>query len=230
MDERGTYVIDKVTHSDSIPVYIGKAVYKVIYHVDDDVAMPEVSETRTLEDTVTLPTPSKPCYGFDGWYNNEKLEGAPVQGITKGIYGDKEFWPKWKDNSAMCPESSGAVALSSSGSVPNSSSSGVKPGSSSSPKSSSGESPKSSSNSEKKSSSSKTDIAIQVPGMNVTVNVMGRDIQISGAEGKAYALFDMQGHVVQAGVVHSAHVDLRVARAGTYLVRIGRDKRLVSVR
>lgn len=230
MDERGTYVIDKVTHSDSIPVYIGKAVYKVIYHVDDDVAMPEVSETRTLEDTVTLPTPSKPCYGFDGWYNNEKLEGAPVQGITKGIYGDKEFWPKWKDNSAMCPESSGAVALSSSGSVPNSSSSGVKPGSSSSPKSSSGESPKSSSNSEKKSSSSKTDIAIQVPGMNVAVNVMGRDIQISGAEGKAYALFDMQGHVVQAGVVHSAHVDLRVARAGTYLVRIGRDKRLVSVR
>ena len=122
-DDRGVYVIEKLTSYDSLYVRLDVGVYDIYYVVDDDVVVPSGYRTRSVEDSITLPIPSRKCYVFDGWYDNKNLEGNPVQGIGKGVYGDKSFWAKWKDDPDSCPESSSSEQESSSSSVLESSSS-----------------------------------------------------------------------------------------------------------
>ncbi len=154
-DERGVYVIDKVTKAESLSVHFGEGIYKIIYAVDDSVEIAYKNETRTLEDSVTLPIPTKLCYEFEGWYDNEKLEGTPVQGIGKGVYGDKNFWPKWKENASECAESSSSIVPSSSSvAIPSSSALVVSSSSTQKPLSSSSGAAVKSSSSVAKSSSS----------------------------------------------------------------------------
>jgi uncharacterized repeat protein (TIGR02543 family) len=38
-------------------------------------------------------------YIFEGWYDNEKLEGEPVTEITATDIGNKSYWAKWDDSS-----------------------------------------------------------------------------------------------------------------------------------
>ena len=38
-------------------------------------------------------------YRFDGWYDNEKLDGKPVTEITATDIGNKTYWAKWDDSS-----------------------------------------------------------------------------------------------------------------------------------
>ncbi|MBR2165268.1 MAG: InlB B-repeat-containing protein [Paludibacteraceae bacterium] len=45
--------------------------------------------------TITLPTPSKTGYTFNGWYTNSSFTGDAVTQIAKGSYGNKEYWAKW---------------------------------------------------------------------------------------------------------------------------------------
>ena len=155
-DEFGVYTIDKVTKNESYNVHIGKGVYKIWYYVDEDVSLPNATNTRTLEDAVTLPIPSKQCYEFEGWYDNENLEGSPVKNISKGAYGDRKFWPKWKENASECLESSSSSIQTSSSSstlIENLSSSSVAKSSSSTKASSSSNVAKSSSSKAESSSS-----------------------------------------------------------------------------
>ena len=49
----------------------------------------------TVEDTVTLPVPTREGYGFSGWYENEELTGTAVSAIAKGSTGNKVFYAKW---------------------------------------------------------------------------------------------------------------------------------------
>jgi len=164
-DEFGVYTIDKVTKNESYNVHIGKGVYKIWYYVDEDVSLPNATNTRTLEDAVTLPIPSKQCYEFEGWYDNENLEGSPVKNISKGAYGDRKFWPKWKENASECLESSSSSIQTSSSSstlIENLSSSSVAKSSSSSIQTSSSSSTlieNLSSSSAAKSSSSSTKVS-----------------------------------------------------------------------
>ena len=253
-DEHGVYVIDKVTKTDSLYVHFGMGVYKVIYAVDDSVEIAYKNETRTLEDSVTLPIPSKPCYEFEGWYDNENLEGFPVQSIGKGVYGNKNFWPKWKENASKCLESSSSIQTSSSSSTKMSSSSSngvivtsssaakssssvakssssVATSSSSVVKSSSSKAKSSSSSVKKSSSSSKTDAIVLVVGSNVKIDVIGRYIQIDGAQvGVKFMLFDMQGKMLSSGFVENGSWRIAVPRAGIYLLRVGMQMQRVTVK
>ena len=120
-------------------------------------------------------------------------------------------------NSSSSAKSSSSSAMSSSSSA-RSSSSSVNPSSSSSVNS---------------SSSSKDNDAL--PVMNVapqfTLSTVGREIQVANARvGTGYALLDMQGRIVKQGQVESANFGMTVARAGTYLVRIGSYLQMVQLK
>ena len=241
-DEFGVYTIDKVTKNESYNVHIGKGVYKIWYYVDEDVSLPNATNTRTLEDAVTLPIPSKQCYEFEGWYDNENLEGSPVKNISKGAYGDRKFWPKWKENASECLESSSSSIQTSSSSstlIENLSSSGVAKSSSSTKvssssnvaKSSSSKAKSSSSSVKKSSSSSKTDAIDYVVNSNVKIDVIGRYIQIDGVQSDAnYTLFDLQGKILLSGSVENGSWQIAVPRAGIYLLRVGMQMQRVTVK
>jgi hypothetical protein len=240
-DEFGVYTIDKVTKNESYNVHIGKGVYKIWYYIDEDVSLPDATNTRTLEDAVTLPIPSKQCYEFEGWYDNENLEGSPVKNISKGAYGDRKFWPKWKENASECLESSSSSIQTSSSSstlIENLSSSSVAKSSSSTKassssnvaKSSSSKAKSSSSSVKKSSSSSKTDAIDYVVSSNVKIDVIGRYIQIDGVQSDAnYTLFDLQGKILLSGSVENGSWQIAVPRAGTYLLRVGMQMQRVTV-
>ena len=92
----------------------------------------------------------------------------------------------------------------------------------------------SSSAADAKSSSSKGGkesifIHAQLPQFSVTT--VGRDIQVAHARvGSAYAVFDMQGRVLDMGRVGAENFNLVAPRAGTYLVRVGAQSRRVAVK
>lgn len=44
---------------------------------------------------ITLPTPTKTGYTFNGWYTNEVLTAGPVTTISTGSTGNKTYWAKW---------------------------------------------------------------------------------------------------------------------------------------
>jgi uncharacterized repeat protein (TIGR02543 family) len=45
--------------------------------------------------TLTLPTPARRGYKFDGWYETENFGGSAVTTIPAGSTGDREFYTKW---------------------------------------------------------------------------------------------------------------------------------------
>ena len=51
--------------------------------------------TYTSSDTVTLCTPTRDGYEFDGWYDNAEFNGDAVSEIASGSTGNKEYWAKW---------------------------------------------------------------------------------------------------------------------------------------
>ncbi len=127
--------------------------------------------------------------------------------------------------------SSSTKITSSSSAKAKSSSSSVKAKSSSSKR----DDDKSSSSSVKaKSSSSKgsKDAIVAMAQMPMfSVTTIGRDLQIAGARvGAAYAILDMQGRVINFGRVESSNFNMTVARAGTFMVRVGNETRIVRVK
>ena len=172
----------------------------------------------TVEDgeKYTLPeAPKKEGYTFDAYYNGERKLG--VAGDEISVTANITITAKYIEN----PKSSSSqqeIATSSS------SSHNEKLCSSSSAKSSS-------SSKVKSSSSTKTNaiVAGVVPLFSVQVN--GRNLQISAARiGAAYALFDMQGKVLLQGRVQTANFEIPVMRAGSYLLKIERTSQRVKVR
>lgn len=66
---------------------------------------------------------------------------------------------------------------------------------------------------------------------NLLIKVNSRNIQISAAPvGKAYALLDMQGRVLQKGRVDSANFSIVAPRAGSFFIRIGSQIRIVRIK
>lgn len=91
----------------------------------------------------------------------------------------------------------------------------------------------SSSSSMNVSSSSEMDEAIVNVALNprLSVNVVGRNIQISLAKvGSEYALMDMQGRVMKRGRVNSANFNIMIPSAGTFVIRVENQVRRVNVR
>ena len=99
------------------------------------------------------------------------------------------------------------------------------------PKSSSSKAVSSSSTNVKSSSSKKTDAVIVTDAPKFFMIVQNRLVQISNARiGSAYALFDMQGRVLQKGRVENTNYSVVAPRAGAYFVRIDDQIKKVNVR
>ena len=102
--------------------------------------------------------------------------------------------------------------------------------SSSSKVSSSSKAVSSSSTNIKSSSSKKTDAIIVTDVPKFSMIVQNRLVQISNARiGSAYALFDIQGRVLQKGRVASTNYSIVAPRAGFYFVRIDNQIKKVNV-
>ena len=50
--------------------------------------------TYTNEDEILLPKPEKKGYTFAGWFDSENVKWTK---ISKGNFGNKEFWAKWEN-------------------------------------------------------------------------------------------------------------------------------------
>ena len=69
--------------------------YTIAYVVNGGV-MPETYVTEyDVETSTTLPVPTRDLYLFEGWFENEKLEGKAVSEITAGEFGNRTFYAKW---------------------------------------------------------------------------------------------------------------------------------------
>lgn len=55
----------------------------------------EVTNEYTYYQTYTLPIPVKEDFVFEGWYDNEELDGRLIYSIEAGTTGNKEYWAKW---------------------------------------------------------------------------------------------------------------------------------------
>ena len=192
---------------------------------------------------ITLKAVTEEGHCFSYWEDDTENHN-PVRTIV--VASDTLFRAFFVRSDTACPEySSSSEELSSSSSEPassssveSSSSSAKSPSSSSvlrsssssvSPKSSSsGKSPKSSSSSKKVR---KDGLITVAQALRFSVEVVGRDIRVSGAfDARSYALLDMQGRVLRRGPVTGVSFAIPVDRAGTYFVRIGNGMQRVSVK
>ena len=72
---------------------------------------------------------------------------------------------------------------------------------------------------------------VHLVDQKIKIMVISRDIQISAAPiGKTFALFDMQGRVLQKGYIEVASFNVIVPRSGFYFIRIGNQIKKVDVK
>lgn len=71
--------------------------YSIHYELDGGVNAESNPADYTVDQIVTLVSPTKPGYTFMGWYADEAFN-TPVVGITAGSTGEKTFYAKWKQN------------------------------------------------------------------------------------------------------------------------------------
>lgn len=77
-----------------LPAYTVIA-YNIIYNLNDGTGG-DTPTTYTIETpTITLGTPTRTGYIFDGWFNNVELTGEPVTEIVLGSTGNIELWAGW---------------------------------------------------------------------------------------------------------------------------------------
>ncbi|MDG5816906.1 InlB B-repeat-containing protein [Chitinispirillales bacterium ANBcel5] len=62
-----------------------------LYNGTNHVSNPD---TYTIEETITFQDPSKPDWGFDGWYEDADFS-TPITGISLGSIGNVEVFAKW---------------------------------------------------------------------------------------------------------------------------------------
>lgn len=90
-----TYTSTNRTGDISVYACYDLITYSITYHENGGSNIEDATYTVTTAD-ITLPTTiTKDGYRFDGWFDNEGLEGNAVTKITKGSTGDKTFYAKW---------------------------------------------------------------------------------------------------------------------------------------
>lgn len=68
--------------------------YTITYHMDGGTNNPLNPQEYTGKTLITLHSPSREGYTFQGWYTDSAFENE-VTGIGKGSSGDLEFYAKW---------------------------------------------------------------------------------------------------------------------------------------
>ena len=71
--------------------------FSITYKIDGDEAILTPNK-YSVDDNVTLPTPTKDGYTFDGWYVNDELNGDKVKSFVAGATEDKAFFGQWNKN------------------------------------------------------------------------------------------------------------------------------------
>lgn len=163
-------------------------------------------------ETFTLPAArQRDGYTFDSYYIDKTKIGFAGDKvlITSNVTIVAAYFKKSISSSSSAPKSSSSVAkVSSSSKAVSSSSTNVK-----------------------SSSSKKTDAFIVTDVPKFFMIVQNRLVQISNARvGSAYALFDMQGRVLQKGRVENTNYSIVAPRAGAYFVWIDDQIKKVNVR
>lgn len=203
----------KVTTALTIKALFEELIIRTINVVNND---GEKIDSAKVEDgkTYTLPdAPKKDGYTFEAYYDGNKKLG--VAGDEISITANITITAKYIKN----PESS-----SSSKEIASSSSS-------SSAKVSSSSTAKSSSSSIKSSSSSKTNVIAIMNAPQFSVQVVARNLQISGTKiGATYTLFDMQGRILQSGRIKGENFNIVLPQSGSFLIQVGDQIRKVNVK
>jgi uncharacterized repeat protein (TIGR02543 family) len=72
--------------------------YAITYHLNDGQlggGAPNPDSYRRTDADITLPTPTRTGYAFEGWYHDYEFSGTPVATIPTLSMGDKDFYAKW---------------------------------------------------------------------------------------------------------------------------------------
>lgn len=69
--------------------------YKLNYHLGGGDLPATYPQTYTIEETVTLPTATRPHYTFAGWYKTETGNQPFGATIPKGTIGDQTLYARW---------------------------------------------------------------------------------------------------------------------------------------
>jgi len=74
-------------------------------------------------------------------------------------------------------------------------------------------------------------VVVKPVAPSMQVEVSARNVSVTGlAENRPVMLLDMRGHLVATARAHGSTVNLTVPRAGRYIVRSGKQTKIVSVR
>ncbi len=68
--------------------------YNITYNLNGGSNPSDTITSYTINDNVTLPTPTKIGYTFDGWYTENTFENR-AESIERGSHEDKIFYAKW---------------------------------------------------------------------------------------------------------------------------------------
>jgi uncharacterized repeat protein (TIGR02543 family) len=69
--------------------------YTITYNLNGGTNHTQNPATYTIENTITLASPSRPNHTFEGWYANPGLTGDEVIGIPANSTGSRTFYAKW---------------------------------------------------------------------------------------------------------------------------------------
>lgn len=92
-----TYTSTNRTGDISIYACYNLITYKITYNLNGGSG--DSNTTYNVESAaITLPTPTKTGYTFEGWYTASDFSGSKVTQIANGSTGDKTFYAKWTAN------------------------------------------------------------------------------------------------------------------------------------
>ena len=225
--------------------------YTITYKLDGGVNNKANPESYTAEsETIKLKTPTKIGYVFEGWYYDTDFSNAASQ-ISKGSFGNKTFYAKWKVRTYVITYMAGAYGL---GIVPAEEKvydepiklqgiSYLRDGYVQAGWSTEDGGPKKYDLESSYSTNAQLTLypywnaesasihQVSVSSSTFSVVVQNRSLDIYGAKvGSKWAVFDMQGSLVARGVAQSGSARVEIPKAGSYIVRMDGQFRTVRIR
>ncbi|MCR5796428.1 MAG: InlB B-repeat-containing protein, partial [Eubacterium sp.] len=99
------YRVD-VTYCDTKPV----ANYSIQYFTNGGINNSQNPTLGRSDKEYTISAPSRRGYSFDGWYDNEELQGTPIENIPADQTKDVSLFAKWTPNSyQICFDKNGGT-------------------------------------------------------------------------------------------------------------------------
>ncbi len=100
--KNAAYSISSITGANTICAFFTAPSYSITYNLNGGTQQvsPAPATSYTVESSaITLPTPTRDGYDFDGWFDNSSFTGSAITTIAAGSTGNKEYWAKWTEAS-----------------------------------------------------------------------------------------------------------------------------------